>query len=104
MQLLWERISKKRYFEMMKMHVEKLEENCKTFIASSVHMKTDLKSISSEPSDKNHVDNWLSDQLAAFDKSDSSKKGNQLMLHASPNGSPSQPPRSTAEAIDVAIF
>ena len=79
--------SKKRYFELMKMHVEKLEENCKTFIASSVHMRTDLKSISSKPSDKNHVHNWLSEQLAA-----------------SPNGSPSQPPRSTTEAIDVAIF
>ena len=95
--------SKKRYFEMMKMHVEKLEENCKTFIASSVHMKTDLKSISSEPSDKNHVDNWLSDQLAAFDKSDSSQKGNQLMLHASPNGSSSQLSSLTTEAINVVI-
>ena len=95
--------SKKRYFEMMKMHVEKLEENCKTFIASSVHMRTDLKSISSEPSDKNHVDNWLSDQLAAFDKSDSSQKGNQLMLHASPNGSSSQLSSLTTEAINVVI-
>ena len=85
------------------MHGEKLEENCKTFNASSVHMRTDLKSISSEPSDKNHVDNWLSDQLAAFDKSGSSQIGNQSMLHASPNGSSSQPCSLTSEAIDVVI-
>ena len=79
---------KRSYFGLMKMHAEELENNCMAFFTSSTHIRTDLKAIPAEPSDKNYVDAWLSDQLASLDISSSSKKGsvpNNIMLPLSPN-------------------
>ena len=53
----------------MKKHAETLDNNCMMFLTSSSHIRTNLKAIPSEPSDKNYVDKWLSDQLTEFKSS-----------------------------------
>ena len=48
----------------MKKQVEELDSNCMSFLTSSSEIRTNLKAIPSEPSDKNYVDKWLAEQLA----------------------------------------
>ena len=59
---------KKRYFKLMKKHADELDSNCMFFLTSSSQIRTNLKAIPAEPSDKNYVDKWLSNQLAQFQK------------------------------------
>jgi len=70
----------KRYFRLMKGHAEELENNCEMFITSSTDIRTNLKAIPSEPSDKNYVDKWLTEQLANFKSSNPYRFGSILNL------------------------
>ena len=56
-------VALRSYFQKMKKHANELDNDCQRVITSSSHFRTDLKSISSEPGDGNHVDEWLVEQL-----------------------------------------
>ena len=49
----------KRFFKFMKGNAKEIEENCKLFLAVARFIKTQLDSIPTDNSDKNHVDRWL---------------------------------------------
>ena len=70
--------AKMRYFRLMKKHANELESNCMMFITSSSEIRTNLKAIPLEPSDKNYVDEWLACQLAEFKNSNSCKIGSVM--------------------------
>ena len=59
---------KKRYYNLMKNHANDLDSNCMFFLTSTTQIRTNLKAIPAEPSDKNYVDKWLSNQLAQFEE------------------------------------
>ena len=64
----------KRYFRLMQKHAEDLYIDCSCFLTSSSHIKTDMKAIPSQSSDKAFVGEWLTDQLAQVDDSLLSQK------------------------------
>jgi hypothetical protein len=57
-----------RYFRLMKGHAKELNSNCNFFLTTSSQIRTDMRTIPTQSTDKIYVDNWLKTQLAALNE------------------------------------
>ena len=67
----------RRYFRLMKGHAKELNSNCNFFLTTSSQIRTDMRTIPHQSTDKIYVDNWLKTQLAALNEA----KPLQNILH-----------------------